>query len=244
MIGNIVAAQVGVPSGGGGNAPVAGSALWLDASDASTFTFSSGTRVSQWNDKSGNSRNFSQSSTGAQRALDSNVQNGLSAVAFGSGSVQWLSRSSFNWAGSAFTVFLVTKTTTGGNYQNIFASDTLYGTSLAIDVSNAYSVFNIGAAAYASNLSYTSGNADVTSWKSAGQSAGSIAVYLRKNQVAASSVINAGYTNTSSNAALGAGNSGERYYGYVCEVLVYQSQLSAGDITSNETYLKNKWGTP
>jgi hypothetical protein len=36
---------------------IPGLALWLDAADQSTFTFSSGSNISQWNDKSGNGRN-------------------------------------------------------------------------------------------------------------------------------------------------------------------------------------------
>ena len=40
-------------------------ALWLDAADASTITHSGGT-VSQWNDKSGNSRHVSQGVTAQQ----------------------------------------------------------------------------------------------------------------------------------------------------------------------------------
>lgn len=35
---------------------VSGCALWLDAADSRTFTFSSGTTISRWDDKSGNSR--------------------------------------------------------------------------------------------------------------------------------------------------------------------------------------------
>jgi methionine-rich copper-binding protein CopC len=43
------------------------SALWLDASDSGTITLS-GSAVSQWNDKSGNSRNFAQATGGNQPA--------------------------------------------------------------------------------------------------------------------------------------------------------------------------------
>ena len=35
---------------------IANCQFWFDAADASTFTFSSGTVVSAWNDKSGNAR--------------------------------------------------------------------------------------------------------------------------------------------------------------------------------------------
>jgi hypothetical protein len=51
-------------------------ALWLDASDATTVTTVSG-NVSQWNDKSGNARNAAQSVTGSRPTYTSNVLNGL-----------------------------------------------------------------------------------------------------------------------------------------------------------------------
>jgi len=44
------------------NPSMISTALWLDAADASTVTTVSG-RVSQWNDKSGNNRNFSQAAS-------------------------------------------------------------------------------------------------------------------------------------------------------------------------------------
>jgi len=58
-------------------------ALWLDAADASTVTTVSGA-VSQWNDKSGNNRTFSQSTVSARPTLTAAGLNGRSVVAFGS----------------------------------------------------------------------------------------------------------------------------------------------------------------
>jgi hypothetical protein len=54
-------------------------ALWLDAADASTVTTVTGA-VSQWNDKSGNGRNATQSAAGSRPALISNVYTGKPAI--------------------------------------------------------------------------------------------------------------------------------------------------------------------
>ena len=40
--------------------------LWLDAADDSTFSYSSGTEVSQWRDKSGNNFHANQATVGNQ----------------------------------------------------------------------------------------------------------------------------------------------------------------------------------
>lgn len=60
---------------------IAGLRGWWDASDAATFTFSSGAIVSQWNDKSGNSNHLTQGTVGFQPSR-SGTQNGLSTVIF------------------------------------------------------------------------------------------------------------------------------------------------------------------
>jgi hypothetical protein len=55
--------------------------LWLDASDDTTITVS-GTAVTQWNDKSGNGRNFTQG-TAANRPINGAItQNGLNIIKF------------------------------------------------------------------------------------------------------------------------------------------------------------------
>ena len=59
---------------------LSGLELWLDASDASTFTFSSGSQVSQWRDKSDQGNHASTSSNFPSR--QTGVIGGLPAVSF------------------------------------------------------------------------------------------------------------------------------------------------------------------
>ena len=56
-------------------------ALWLDAADAATIT-SSGGLVSQWNDKSGNARHATQSTSGARPIYGATQFNSLPGVTF------------------------------------------------------------------------------------------------------------------------------------------------------------------
>jgi hypothetical protein len=56
-------------------------ALWLDAADSSTVTTVSG-GVSQWNDKSGNARHFSQSTTANRPTVNATAINGKPAIVF------------------------------------------------------------------------------------------------------------------------------------------------------------------
>lgn len=99
-------------------------ALWLDAADASTVTTVSGA-VSQWNDKSGNARHATQSTSGSRPALTASGLGGLSVVTF-DGTDDWLTAgAAADWAflngtGGAEVVFLV-KPGTSSN------PDTAYG---------------------------------------------------------------------------------------------------------------------
>ncbi len=61
---------------------ISGCRLWLDASDPTTITYSSGTSVSQWRDKSGYRNHVSQSTASNQPTISSNYVNGRSAMLF------------------------------------------------------------------------------------------------------------------------------------------------------------------
>ncbi len=61
---------------------ITGCRLWLDANDPASITYSSGTSVSQWNDKSGYRNNVSQSTASNQPTISSNYVNGRSAMLF------------------------------------------------------------------------------------------------------------------------------------------------------------------
>ena len=61
--------------------PVSGYKLWLDASDTSSITASSGS-VSQWNDKSGNASNFTQATGANQPTTGTRTINGKNVIDF------------------------------------------------------------------------------------------------------------------------------------------------------------------
>lgn len=82
--------------------------LWLDSADVSTFTYSSGSYISQWSDKSGNSYHATQSDTSKQpvRAVSPSI-----GVDFDGGDVL---NTSASYNGNIFTQFLVVRDASGG----------------------------------------------------------------------------------------------------------------------------------
>ena len=83
---------------------IAGCAMWLDAADSSSFTFSSGTTISQWKDKSGSANNFTVTTGTTTRITDG----GVNVVNFPSGGSTMTSSSSITLT-TNHSVFIVTK---------------------------------------------------------------------------------------------------------------------------------------
>lgn len=80
--------------------------FWFDAADASTLSTVSG-NVSQWSDKSGNSRHMSEATNRPAYAIDGRT--GLSIVSFGSGSQQNLAVTGLSIAYTQQSVFVVAR---------------------------------------------------------------------------------------------------------------------------------------
>lgn len=104
--------------------PISGYELWLDSSDASTFTYSSGTVVSRWTDKSANAYAFEPTTT-TYAPSRSGTQNSKSTVVFdGVDDFITCTSSASVWKflhdGTQSTVFVVFKDTDTNT-----ASDTL-----------------------------------------------------------------------------------------------------------------------
>ena len=87
-------------------------AMWLDASDASTVTTVSGA-VSQWNDKSGNARNATQTTAANRPAYTTAGLNSLNVITF-DGSNDHLVHS-FSASPAPHSIYAVTRRLTGGN---------------------------------------------------------------------------------------------------------------------------------
>lgn len=250
--------------------PAAGYSLWLDAADPTVFTYSSGTVVSQWTDKSANGYQFTQSVTAAQPSR-SGTQNGKSTVVF-DGSNDTLyestkSRTIFKYLhdGTGATVFFVKKLTstsavemyvlgtateaggtqtgtyTGGHYPP--SSNAFYG-GTGRGVTGAYVVNDTG--------TYTNNTWEVRTFKldqNNATAADKMVSYLNTGSAISSTANNftSGSTGNSSGwLGIGSTNNGTdvRYFfnGEIAEILFYTSVLGDSSRLQTINYLKSKWG--
>lgn len=211
---------------------------WYDADDASTFTYSSGSVVEQWDDKSGNGYHLLQTTVANQPSRSGTI-NSRSAVVFDGTDDSMLSTPAFTAPSKPFTILAVARNTatsgqrnvvlpggsgtdgrifrtSGGTidiYQGAFLSTSAsWGTTAAHAV---VAVFNGASSkiAYDSNA-YSTGNAGThsfgTSWRV---------------------------------GSLGPGTS-EFWQGEVCEIVCVAGEISSSDLTEWWDYCSTKWGTP
>jgi len=99
---------------------VAGCQLWLDAADSSTLTLS-GSSVTQWNDKSGNQRNFNQPTSGSRPTYVSNGLNNYPIVRFASAFLSNVGFPLYASASSGMSFFAVFNTTNRNQQTAILA---------------------------------------------------------------------------------------------------------------------------
>ena len=216
--------------------------LWLDGSDNSTtnFTFSSGSVISTWNDKSGSGNHMTQSTVANQPTWVTNSLNGRGAV--NTGTIGWMQNTTFAFP-TTYSIFAVAYTT-GTTVDNLLIRSMP------------------GAASYLSFCTKSGYNFDLTG--TSGGSWNDIAAYnalpkinswcikeLTNTGVGSNAITyvngtsqttKVGTDHTFTGISLAAINDGTSpWNGYIAEVLIYSSVLSDTDRKSVEGYLATKW---
>ena len=218
--------------------------LWLDAADPTTFTYTTGSNVATWSDKSG--RGFNASAPSGNNPV---YNSSLSRVQF-NGTSTFMSNLSYSYNLSQRSMFIVLEGVTNGNNAGVFpqlptpnsGSDGSSPTSLSLEASAN------GLRFYGNNGGYT---------QDVGVSALTKSIYENTmNGTAGSTYLNgsnnsnatANYTATTcSGYGIGARwQSGVRstpyFNGYFHEIIVYSTALSLRDRQNVEGYLAWKWG--
>jgi hypothetical protein len=208
---------------------VAGLQLWLDSSDASTITQSSGS-VSQWNDKSGNNNNAVQATGSLQPTYPGTSFNGLSTVSFNGNGYLGITPITL----TNCTVFIVAGSTDSSG--NPFLASLLDG--------NVY-IGNYSGSFY---FSFDEGpSVPFTATASARNFWGLSNVALNTSTANVGTSATASYGSSLSGSISDIG--GRRAYvdfvtAKMGEVLIYDTALTSTQITQVLTYLSGKWGTP
>jgi hypothetical protein len=236
--------------------------LWLDASDTSTITVS-GTAVTQWVDKSGNSYAFTQGTSTYRPQSGTRTQNGLNVLDFNGDDILNSTASASTWNflhnGNLHTIFIAYKrdvnntvqymmdtanasssnigAQVGGNSNNALFHSVVRGVTGASAVNNVTANSSLG-----TNFDYLSILADPNNGTAANRSdirfkQGSAI----KNNTLTAAVSASNATDTLAIGDFQAGNN-TGIDGMIGEIIIYTSLLSAGDLLKVQQYLAAKWG--
>jgi hypothetical protein len=217
-------------AGGGGFTPtdLANCELWCDASDSGSFTYSSGTIVSQWNDLSGNARHRGTITGSPSR---NGTQNGLDTVTF-AGDI--ISGSLVSAVTNNFTMILAGHHTGSNNTAKPFQNGS---------AGNGYC---IGARSNSTNVGCLLDGVGWLSSSTADPNAPCVYTVIRAStnwsmwlSGTLTSLSHTAAPNTPTTTTF-IGHS--EFSGEVFEVIFYSQALSSGDRGSVESYLIDKWG--
>jgi hypothetical protein len=230
---------------------VAGLQLWLDASDASTLynattggdLVAADGAVARWQDKSGNARHATQATSGSRPIRKTNQQNGLDALLFdGTNDTFALPSITIPNSHSVFQVYR--RASSGIQSFGIASTDVVpippfpslwAGDNILYQISN--DEFTIHGTANTSTGYFV-----VSTIRN-----GTTSIDLRRNAAnvatvtAGGAVTNAASGSWNAIAVRDAGRS-NLHTGNLCEIVVYDSALSASDLAAVENYLMQKWG--
>jgi len=216
---------------------ISGLQMWLDASDAATITQSSGA-VSQWNDKSGNLYHATQG-TGANQPLTGvGSVNGKNAIRFDGVNdtmISTLHNSGIsNGDVTILSVFKYTSATTRSWLLRLRGT-TNYGVSLD-DSATGNDVFATNSSSVIKTPKYSDTNPHIIV---AGRG-GSSGYILHDNGVQGVGVAsNTAVTNTYIGSY---GGTSDFLKADLCEMIVYNKNLSLSEVNTVGNYLSSKWG--
>lgn len=223
---------------GGGLTIRSGNVLWLDASDTSTITESSGS-VSAWADKSGQGNNVTQGTGSAQPTTGATTQNGLNIIDFDGGDLLNIPVALRSITEGDSTIFIVSKrasedATTDGILGflvsgNAFLGFQFQGTPGRIE-------YRHSSGGFLSNNGNINTNMNVIRGRRNGTTQA-----ISINNGAEVSSEGAESSSSIDNARIGFASTGVSLAGSIAEILVYDRSLSAAEMTQVNNYLTNKW---
>ncbi|KPJ66516.1 MAG: hypothetical protein AMJ43_07740 [Coxiella sp. DG_40] len=207
--------------------PVSGYKIWLDASDESTITESSNL-VSSWDDKSDQGNNATQTNETNKPTYDSVNQ----SINF-DGSDNYLDITGI--LTTDYTIFCVLTNNDTSGVAGLYCDKTAFQRGLYFDVGKA-AIYNGSTAV--KDTDQSTGKNLYTAYYSSSATTAKMSV---NGTVKASNTSYAAYTPSVSDS-IGRFGSGSYWLGNMHELVVYDSSLSDGQISSIESYLNTKWG--
>jgi len=224
---------------------IPGLAAWWDFSDVSTITKDVSDNVSAVADKTGNGHTISQGTASNQPLWLSNYYNGLDVLFFDSTTIEHALTGSSFFNTDLHDIFVVAKGPFVGTFRDLVgtgATTTGSGNLLLMSSTNS---FTIRAHYWGSGTTVVDSVAtDTLAWALYNQGLDANTLYLRLNGAADNSTALVG-TKSGGTTPVWVGwrgTSSAYFHGWMGEVLVFDTYLSATNRAIVESELKAKWG--
>lgn len=217
-----------------------GLALWLDAADDTTFSYSSGTIVSQWRDKSGNNFHASQGTVASQPSR-STFQNSRKTVNFdGVNDTVTIPNFSCN---SEMSIFVVSNCGTSLFIEHSNDANSNLGFYLGGQGTGMFAINRSPGIIFISNTNWLSGGYSIAS---AINSTGlDLLTYKNGTQQSITFDSRSSRTNSYVTNTLYIGSRGANSLwssGPIAEIIIYNRKVTNVEIRLIHTYLGQKWG--
>ncbi len=225
---------------------IPGLALWLDASDAATITLDGSNNVSQWNDKSGNARHVTQATILNRPTPSTATPTGLTAIKF---EAKTLTHSLTYTLGSFFVVW-EHPTTFSGSYNGICGYRSFSGSDLDMSLllpltpggpppTRAWQLYNAAETSTIVRLNGVQRPAGENEFSNGSPARVSPNRWnILSATFPAKTGVKALYLGTEAYAPA----TRLMQNGHIAEIIGYGTTLSAGNVSSVESYLASKWG--
>jgi len=213
--------------------------LWLDAADDTTFSYSSGATVSQWRDKSGQDNHAIVNGGSPVRSVAINSRKAVSFT-----STSWFKCTTGTFASNA-THFLVCRaTTSSATYQRVYNGGSdgyLFFGALANNIATFWGTLSSGWI----DVNVNSPSITILNTLriiSAINNGSTGTPYYDGTAMSTKTTTNSfGYTGYELNSYSN-GIVNQPLIGEVCEIIVFNKQLSTTELKQVHTYLGQKWG--
>ena len=212
-----------------------GLVMWLDAADDSTFSYSSGTVVSQWRDKSGLNNHTSQA-TVLNQPSRSTAQNSRKIVTF-DGTNDSLSTSNSLDLSVTHTIFAIASQTTGTEDAGLVSINNSLNNGLTLHNGSTYYGYYGNGSKHATSAITTSTSYIFTKVFK-GTSSTTRQVYLNGTSATTTGVI----ANSDASGVIRLGQQSTYLNGTIAEVIIFNRELTATELKQVHTYLGQKWG--
>lgn len=218
---------------------------WLDATNITNGGTepSHGDRIAAWSDLTGVASDAVESNVSNQPIYHTNVKNGLPAVRFDGTQDRGLQGSYTRVNNGGLTIILVGSMDTNTNRRCFFeffqdgspssGASSRRGFMFTYGFGNATTNFFLDDSDFNVWTAYDTGT-NSTQWEN-----GTNIYTNRANHFGNTAFTGLGHYILGDDMT-----GGDRLSGYIAEFLIFDRQLTASEISTLETYLKNKWGTP